>query len=335
MSKASERAQRMKAMFSEAPSNSTEAAQPPARSAPAGAVRSLESSLSRIEEENEALRKRIVDEQHVIDLDPQMIEASFVQDRLVAIESDTGFRELMESIRDHGQQVPILVRAHPKKGGRYQIAYGHRRWTACAHLGRPVRAIVTELSDEQMVVALGKENTERKDLSFIEQALFAQELKRRSYKRETIAAALSLPPTNVSKLTTLAEAVPREIIEAIGPAPKVGRPRWEVLARVIEQSGAPSAFASMTALIEAPDWANLDSNSRFARFFKNYAATPRVPGACVFKGQGITVLQSGSASSATFQISDSDTTGLVDHLRDTLPSLIEAYLRQIREKRGS
>ena len=65
MSKASERAQRMKAMFSEAPSNSTEAAQPPARSAPAGAVRSLESSLSRIEEENEALRKRIVDEQPI------------------------------------------------------------------------------------------------------------------------------------------------------------------------------------------------------------------------------------------------------------------------------
>ncbi|MBP0618171.1 plasmid partitioning protein RepB [Jiella mangrovi] len=333
MSKASERAKRMKAMFSEAPSAPDETSQPPARSAPAGAVRSLESSLSRIEQENEALRRRIAEEHHVVDLDPQMIEASFVQDRLVAIEADTGFGELIDSIREHGQQVPILVRAHPKTQGRYQIAYGHRRWRACAHLGRSVRAIVTDLSDEEMVVALGKENTERKDLTFIEQALFASELKRRNYKRETIAAALSLPPTNVSKLTKLAEAVPREIIEAIGPAPKIGRPRWEALAKVIEQSGVASALASMTALIEAADWIDLDSNARFARFYKNYAATPREPGERLFKGQGVTVLQNGSDSSATFRISDPNDTGLVAHLRDALPGLVEAYLQKTGSNR--
>ena len=247
---------------------------------------------------------------------------------------DAGFAELVESIRDHGQQVPILVRAHPRKSGHYQIAYGHRRWKACAHLGLDVRAIVTELSDEQMVVALGKENTERKDLTFIEQALFASELKRRKYKRETIAAALSLPPTNVSKLTKLAETVPREIIEAIGPAPKVGRPRWEALARVIEQSGMASALAAMTALVDAEDWSDLDSNGRFARFFKNYAATPREPGERLFKGQGVTLLQNGSDASATFQISDENKTGLVAHLRDALPGLIEAYLRRTGETKG-
>ena len=33
---------------------------------------------------------------------------------------------LVVSIREHGQQVPVMVRPHPEKDGRYQIVYGRQ-----------------------------------------------------------------------------------------------------------------------------------------------------------------------------------------------------------------
>jgi ParB family transcriptional regulator, chromosome partitioning protein len=76
--------------------------------------------------------------QSVIDIEPDLIEASFVADRLEV--SEEHHRSLVESIREHGQQVPVLVRPHPEKEGRYQIAYGRRRLLAARDHGRRVQA---------------------------------------------------------------------------------------------------------------------------------------------------------------------------------------------------
>ncbi len=328
MSKASDRSRRMKAMFSEMPSETSELPQTAIRNASTGAVRSLDSSLSRIEQENETLRRRIAEDQHVVELDPAIIGASFVQDRLLPVESDHGFDELIESIRDNGQQIPILVREHPEKSHSYQIAYGHRRWKACNELGRSVRAIIASLTDEQMVIALGKENTERKDLTFIEQALFAQSLKVRNYKRETIAAALSVPPTNVSKLTTLAQAIPREIINAVGPAPKIGRPRWEALAKLVEAGGAKSALRILDSLLQSSDWTSLTSDARFSLFTRNFKGVTEKREAALYSGNGIVVSQSGQGGSVVFRVIDRDGAGFASHLREELPGLIERFLQQ-------
>lgn len=101
----------------------------------------------------------------VLDLATDVIDASLIADRL----ADTGddHKLLVASIREHGQQVPILVRPHPDHEGRYQIAYGRRRLRALKELGQTVRAIVKPLSNEQLVVAQGQENSARTDLSFI------------------------------------------------------------------------------------------------------------------------------------------------------------------------
>ncbi len=93
-------------------------------------------------------------------------------------EADVG---LVEAIREQGQQVPILVRPHPDRPGRYQVAFGHRRLRAVAEIGIPVRAVVRDLTDEQLVVAQGQENNERRDLSYIEKARFAQKLQLRFF----------------------------------------------------------------------------------------------------------------------------------------------------------
>jgi ParB family transcriptional regulator, chromosome partitioning protein len=198
----------------------------------------------------------------VVDLEPDLIEASFVSDRLKG--SEEHHRALVDSIREHGQQVPVLVRPHPEKEGRYQIAYGRRRLLAVAELGRPIRAIVKPLTDEQLVVAQGQENSARKDLSFIEKALFAARLEEAGYSRETIMAALSVDKTGLSRLISSAVKIPQDIIEAIGPAPAAGRDRWIDLAARLER---PAALAKAREIVRAVSFGTLDSDLRFNRVF--------------------------------------------------------------------
>jgi ParB family chromosome partitioning protein len=206
--------------------------------------------------------------QSIVELDPTLIDGSFVSDRLPGTVEDHA--ALVALIREHGQQVPILVRPHPERPAHYQIAYGHRRLRAAAELGCKVRAVVKPLTDAQLVVAQGQENSARTDLSFIERALFAANLEERGFDRETIMAALSVDKTGLSRLITAAVKIPREIIEGIGPAPKAGRDRWLEFAERFEQRGASDAARTR---IGQPGFADLSSDERFNKLFE--ALAPR------------------------------------------------------------
>ena len=195
----------------------------------------------------------------ILDLTPETIETSAISDRLGGTVED--HKALVASIREHGQQVPILVRPHPEREGRYQIAYGRRRLRALTELGRPIRAIVRPLTDQQLVVAQGQENTARTDLSFIERALFSAKLEQGGYDRETIMAALSVDKTTLSRLISAASKVPRSVIEAIGPAPKAGRDRWVQLATRLEATGC---LQRVEQLIADETFAAKPSDGRFA-----------------------------------------------------------------------
>lgn len=235
-----------------------------------GAVtRSIEHLKSQIGEAR-AIQSQLASGQAVVELDPAAIESSFVADRLPGSEDD--HEALVASIREHGQQVPILVRPHPTETGRYQVAYGHRRLRAIAALGLRVRAVVRTLSDAELVVAQGQENTARTDLSFIERALFAARLEERGFDRETVMAALSVDKTGASRLISAAVKVPRFIIEAIGPAPKAGRDRWLELAERLEVRGAADRARSV---IEQGGFAGRSSDDRFLAVFESLAARVR------------------------------------------------------------
>ena len=116
-----------------------------------------------------------------------------VTDRIPDTSADLG--DFVEAIRISGQKVPILVRPHPTEPSRYQVAYGHRRLWAAVQLGRSVRAVVRGLNDAELVVAQGQENSARRDLSFIERALYAAKLEEAGFGRETIMAALNIDKT--------------------------------------------------------------------------------------------------------------------------------------------
>jgi ParB family chromosome partitioning protein len=202
----------------------------------------------------------------VVEISPDLIDPSFIADRLEG--SSESHDELVALIREHGQQVPILVRPHPERQGRFQIAYGRRRLKAAAELSRPVRAVVKTLTDDELVVAQGQENSARTDLSFIERALFAARLEESGYGRETIMAALAVDKTGLSRLISSAIKIPRDVIEAIGPAPKAGRDRWIELAARLEH---PTALERVAKLIAAATFAGKASDERFNYLFDHIA----------------------------------------------------------------
>lgn len=203
-----------------------------------GAIKAMGLSLASITREAEearALRKAIEEGDRVVALETEKIVDSFVGDRLSREErDDPEFLSLVESMRDNGQQTPILVRPHPEREGFYQVAYGHRRLMAARRLGASVKAIVRPLSDTELIIAQGKENAERRNLTFIEKAVFARAIIEHGFDRKVAGDALAVQKSELSRLLQVAEAIPEHILRAIGPAPKAGRERWMALAALFK-----------------------------------------------------------------------------------------------------
>lgn len=230
----------------------------------AGAVRAMGLSLQKLTAEADrgrTLQAQLDGGTNVIELDTDSIDPSFISDRLSPSDDDS-FRELVESIATHGQQVPILVRPHPDQPGRFQIAYGHRRVRAASTLKKKVRVIIRNMTDAELVIAQGKENLERRDLSFIERALFAKALEDKGFDRATVIAALTVHKAEMTRFIAVARSIPFDVIQAIGPAPKAGRPRWMALARKIEEKH-PSRM--LERLFADPSFRSADSDTRFVR----------------------------------------------------------------------
>lgn len=229
---------------------------------PSQAVRAMGLEIGRLASEASQaslLREQIVTGAAMVELDPAVVDPSFVADRLAPTE-DADYRKLVESIRHSGQQAPILVRPHPGQEGRYQVAYGHRRRHAAAELGLKVKAVVRALSDTELVVAQGQENAERRNLSFIERALFAAHLAARGFDRRTLNAALGVHSAEMTRFLAVAAVVPGAIIRAIGPAPRAGRPRWLELASLLAN---PTLARVGARAMEQPGFRHFPSDARF------------------------------------------------------------------------
>ena len=208
------------------------------------------------------LEARLTSGQVIVELDTAVIDPSFVADRMA--QDDEAYAALRAAIAADGQHSPILVRPHPKEAGRYQVAFGHRRLRAAQQLGRPVRAVVRRLSDQELVLAQGQENSARADLSFIERARFAQRLEDMGYGRDVIMSALAVDKTIVSRLISVTKRIPPALIDAIGPARGAGRDRWMDLAVRFEEGAEAEGYAS---LLQSKKFQDADSDARFGIVF--------------------------------------------------------------------
>lgn len=120
-----------------------------------------------VQEKNEPLGHR-----RLYDIPVEMIDPNPHQPRHTI--GGEALDDLISSIRQHGILQPLLV---TKRGERYQIIAGERRFRAAQKLGLPsVPSIVRDARElEQLEMAI-VENVQRQDLNPIEEALGYQQL---------------------------------------------------------------------------------------------------------------------------------------------------------------
>lgn len=186
---------------------------------------------------NRALRsaRDAVDAHKVWDLDPAEIDDTRFTDRLDV----SDIADLKASIEANGQTVPILVRRHHDQPGRYLLVYGRRRLEAVRASDKvtKVRALIAAMDDSSAVRAQVAENTARRDLSYIERALFAQNLLDSGFGNQNqIAEVLNTSKSAISMALTVANGISTDLARAIGPAHGIGRPRWEALVAGLSRS---------------------------------------------------------------------------------------------------
>lgn len=101
-----------------------------------------------------------------IEIDLDLIEPNSEQPRLRFEEQ--GLDDLAQSIKVNGIVQPIIVR---RKGGKYQLVAGERRWRASQKAGlQKIPAIIKEIADEKLLELALIENIQRQELNSIEEA---------------------------------------------------------------------------------------------------------------------------------------------------------------------
>lgn len=298
-----------------------------------GASRSMINSLGELAE-RAAKAEQILQGEAVVEVDPDQVDNSFVSDRLG--EDEYAFAQLVEAIRERGQDSPVLLRPHPNAEGRYQTVFGHRRVRAAKLLNRPVRAVVKEVADVEHVIAQGQENSARENLSFIERAVFAQRLIDLSHQRQTIMLALSIDAPMLTRMLSVTGRVPAKMSTAIGAAKNVGRDRWVELAQLIER---PENRAKADALIVEERFKQAGSDARFelvlAELKKARKAPKRASQASTWSPEDGSVVaeykNTGKSYSLSLKAKDAGKFG--QFLSVNLERLYEEY-RQNEKQRG-
>lgn len=301
-----------------------------------GAFGAITRSIDELAEKAQAaheMEARLLEGAAVVDLDPEMIDASFVADRIG--DDEEAFDALLEAIREHGQGSPILVRPHPATEGRYMVVFGHRRHRVAKALGRKVKAVVRDLGDKDHVIAQGQENSARADLSFIEKAVFASNLERAGYDRDVIMQALSVDKTVVSKMISVVSDIPASVVDAIGAAKGSGRDRWYRLAIKFRENDAVKAA---TGLIGSAEFEKADSDGRLELLtgcLDRPAASSRQkePEAKPWAPRDKSVSVSAKVGSRDYMLKFSKTEAkpFGEWISSNLESLYEAYRKQKQE----
>lgn len=283
----------------------------PARSS-APALGALQGSLSAIRE-----------------IDPGLIDDWGPKDRLdefTVVNSDDdsdGFEALKSSIAEGGQQVPILVRRSEIQG-RFEIIYGRRRLRACRELGLKVRANVQDLDDAEALLAKGLENVARRNLSFYEKARFAAVIQVAGHDTKVARQVLSLTASGLSHLTKVTDNVPDDVGDAIGPAPKSGRPKWTALAEAfIAGKVTPAAALAILRKLDP----GMSSDDRLELLLKEIARRGARPGQgrAVSPVDGVTI-KSGRGGIAVSIRRTGESAGFADWLETRLEDMIkESY----------
>ena len=126
--------------------------------------------------------------------------------------------DLVQNIKDHGQQLPVILRPHPEKNSKYQIISGFRRieaiktlkWDTVAAIVR--RDIEDNFEGWKISVI---ENEARKSYSDIDRAYAIVKAKDGGQNYDEISKVLGLSKRQVERIKSLT-TFPDEVQTAIG-----------------------------------------------------------------------------------------------------------------------
>lgn len=203
---------------------------------------------------NRALKaaRDAVDSHRLWELDPEQIDlGTRIRDRL----DENDLMDLRDAIEQNGQTVPILVRRDPAHSDRYLLVYGYRRLMAikASEKVSKIKALVASMGDDDALRAQISENMARRDLSFIEKALFARELVDSGFgSQRDVSEVLTVTKSSISMALSIVDMVGADLVRAIGPAHGIGRPRWEALGKAMAAVRVdPSALIDTAAQARA------------------------------------------------------------------------------------
>ena len=131
--------------------------------------------------------------EELLEIDLDLIETNSEQPRSRFTEEK--LEELAQSIRANGVVQPIVVR---RRGGKFQIIAGERRWRASQIAGlQKIPAVVKNVADEKLLELALIENIQRQELNTIEEA--------KAYKNliETIGLTQEMIAERVGKNRTV------------------------------------------------------------------------------------------------------------------------------------
>lgn len=237
---------------------------------PHGLGRGLSALLGEIEEESAALTGEEIQEgDRVVSLLLADIDPNRDQPRKTFDEESLA--ELSASIKAVGVIQPIVV---TKRGARYSIIAGERRWRASRMAGlSAVPAIVRELSDEQAALLSLIENLQRENLNPVEEALGYRDLiERFGLTQEEAASRVGKSRANVTNILRILR-LPESVL-AIVRNGSLSYGHARTLVPLCDKCDAGELLA-VAERIAKEDW----SVRQTEQFVKNYGNVPIVKAA--------------------------------------------------------
>lgn len=339
----------------------------------AAASAKAEEQQPRAERRNQLSGLQLIEDAYntIREIDPDLIDDSSIADRLelfTTVKSDTNPKQsglkaedeldqgslerLVDSIRTHGQKVPILLRQKQDSSGRYEIVYGRRRLAAIRFIranpaegsetGEQNLSILANIAvkadgqtdeefDREALETQALENAARKDLSIYEQARFAKAIVATGRTKTEVAAIMNMGATNLSNLLKITRLIPDKIGDSIGAAPKCGRPKWEALANALDANTISAAKAEKL-LSDCED--KLSSDERLELLLSHVKAKKKT------KQEKPNIRKVSSVATVakakdglTLTIKDTQQTkGFSDWLNDNMDEMIERSLNKFMEE---
>ena len=219
--------------------------------------------------------------------------------------------ELMASIAEKGIIEPLVLR---KRGDRYQIVAGERRYQAAVQVGlRELPGVIREGDDNEALEVALVENLQRKDLTAFEEAEAMAALAQRcAYTHEMLAKKLGKSRVAVTESLAL-QAMPDEIKNLCRLADITSK---SLLLQIVRQ-GEPGKMAALIERVASHGGATREE-------LRKAAARPK-------KGRPKAYTFSYRPESKAFNLKLSFSKGKAE--RDDVIAALEAILKDLRAQR--